>query len=118
MSKYGCVYPDSEEKERRFTIFKSNVEYVEKFNRDGNNTYKLGLDEFADLSYEDFVQQHTGYINPTEKTSSADVSFRYESLGGPDVPLSIDWSMHGAVTTVKNQGPSGCCWACKNHKAS
>lgn len=100
-AKYGRVYLDSEEKERRFTIFKNNAEYVEKFNRDENNTYKLGLNEFADLSHEDFVQQYTGYINPTEQTSSPDVSFRYESLGGPDVPLSIDWRMHGAITTLK-----------------
>ncbi|KAB2612014.1 fruit bromelain-like [Pyrus ussuriensis x Pyrus communis] len=100
MAKYGRVYKDSEEKERRFAIFRSNVEYVEKFNRDENNTYKLGLNEFADFSHEDFVQQYTGYIKPNEQTSSADVSFRYESLGGPDVPLSIDWRMHGVVTTL------------------
>ena len=90
-------------KERRFAIFKSNGEYVEKFNRDENNTYKLGLNEFADLSHRDFVQQYNGYINPTEQTSSADVSFSYESLGCPDVPLSIDRRMYGAVTTVKYQ---------------
>ncbi|TQD77102.1 hypothetical protein C1H46_037378 [Malus baccata] len=101
MVKYRRVYPDNEGKGKGVSPFKSNIEYVEKFNCDGNKTCKLGLNEFVDLSHEEFVQLRTGYINPAEPDSSVAVSFKYESLSRPDVPLSVDWRMHGAVTPRK-----------------
>jgi hypothetical protein len=36
MATYGKVYADAAEKERRFEIFKDNVEYIESFNTAGN----------------------------------------------------------------------------------
>ncbi|PQQ03327.1 ervatamin-C-like [Prunus yedoensis var. nudiflora] len=111
MTKYGHVYADNAEKERRFTIFKNNVQFVEKFNTEGNKTYKLGLNEHSDLSDEEFLRQRTGYKRATEFTSSVNISFRYKDLNPTDVPPSIDWREKGAVTPIKNQGSCGCCWA-------
>ncbi|CAL9015620.1 unnamed protein product [Prunus brigantina] len=112
MTKYGRVYADNAEKERRFAIFKKNVQFVEKFNTEGNKTYKLGLNEHSDLSDEEFLRQRTGYKRATELTSSANISFRYEDLSPTDVPPSIDWREKGAVVPIKDQGSScGCCWA-------
>ncbi|PQQ05588.1 ervatamin-C-like [Prunus yedoensis var. nudiflora] len=111
MTKYGRVYADNAEKERRFAIFKNNVQFVEKFNTEGNKTYKLGLNEHSDLSDEEFLRKRTGYNRATELTSSANISFRYKDLSPTDVPPSIDWREKGAVTPIKNQGSCGCCWA-------
>ncbi|KAL6289572.1 hypothetical protein ACE6H2_007082 [Prunus campanulata] len=111
MTKYGRVYADNAEKERRFAIFKNNVQFVEKFNAEGSKTYKLGLNEHSDLSDEEFFRQRTGYKRATEFTSSANISFRYKDLSPTDVPPSIDWREKGAVTPIKNQGSCGCCWA-------
>nr|CAD1824013.1 unnamed protein product [Ananas comosus var. bracteatus] len=36
MAQHGRVYKDAAEKERRFRIFKANVEYIESANRAGN----------------------------------------------------------------------------------
>jgi hypothetical protein len=36
MATFGKVYADAAEKERRFEIFKDNVEYIESFNTAGN----------------------------------------------------------------------------------
>jgi hypothetical protein len=36
MATFGKVYADAAEKERRFEIFKDNVEYIESFNIAGN----------------------------------------------------------------------------------
>ncbi|KAM0961237.1 hypothetical protein ACFX13_020969 [Malus domestica] len=111
MEKFGRVYQDSAEKERRFHIFKNNVEFVEKFNSEGKKTYELGVNRFSDMTYEEFLSHHTGYKKPTESTSSADASFTYKNLSLTDVPPSMDWREQGAVTPVKDQGRCGCCWA-------
>ncbi|CAN6546153.1 unnamed protein product [Malus baccata var. baccata] len=99
MEEFGRVYQDSAEKERRFHIFKNNAEFVEKFNSEGKKTYKLSINQFSDMTHEEFLRHHTGYKKPTESISSADASF------------TIDWREHDAVTPVKDQGDCGFCWA-------
>lgn len=101
MEKFGRVYPDSAEKERRFSIFMQNVEYVEKFNNEGNKTYKLSINEFSDMTNEEFLRRRTGY---KMATSSNSTSFRYQSLASTEVPTSVDWREKGAVTPIKDQG--------------
>ncbi|KAI5331738.1 hypothetical protein L3X38_021864 [Prunus dulcis] len=102
MAKYARIYVDNAEKERRFKIFKENVEFIEKFNTEANHTYKLGLNEFSDPTDEEFTMFHTGY-KPTSLFKNS--SFQYENL--TDVPPSIDWRNKGAVTPVKFQGLLG-----------
>ncbi|XP_048447261.1 senescence-specific cysteine protease SAG12-like [Pyrus x bretschneideri] len=111
MKKHGRVYQDSAEKERRFQIFKNNVEFVEKFNSEGNMTYSLHINRFSDMTYDEFLRDYTGYKQPTESTSSTAASFTYENLSLADVPQNIDWRENGAVSPVKFQGSCGCCWA-------
>ncbi|XP_009352795.2 zingipain-2-like [Pyrus x bretschneideri] len=111
MKKHGRVYQDSAEKERRFQIFKNNVEFVEKFNSEANMTYSLHINRFSDMTYDEFLRDYTGYKQPTESTSSTAASFTYENLSLADVPQSIDWRENGAVSPVKFQGSCGCCWA-------
>ncbi|XP_050367304.1 ervatamin-B-like [Argentina anserina] len=111
MSMYGRVYPNSEDKQRRFAIFKKNVEFVENFNKDGNKTYKLGVNKFSDMTNEEFLRQRTGAKMPTNRslTSSENTPFRYQNLD--DVPPQIDWRQNGAVTPIKDQGKCNSCWA-------
>ncbi|XP_062094384.1 senescence-specific cysteine protease SAG39-like [Humulus lupulus] len=107
MARYGRTYKDDAEKEIRFQIFKKNVEFVESFNKAGNKPYKLGLNEFVDLTNEEFRASRNGY----KKSSSVprNTSFKYESVIA--VPSTMDWRKKGAVTPVKDQGQCGCCWA-------
>ncbi|XP_062013011.1 zingipain-1-like [Rosa rugosa] len=113
MEKYGRVYPNSAEKQRRLAIFMKNVEFVEKSNSEGNKTYKLSINEFSDMTNEEFMRHHTGYKIPTSSssTSSEHKSFRYQSLAATEVPASMDWREQGAVTRIRNQGQCGACWA-------
>ncbi|OMO92540.1 hypothetical protein COLO4_17500 [Corchorus olitorius] len=60
MATYGRKYEHSLEKEKRFKIFKDNLEYIESFNKAGNKSYKLGLNEFSDLTRDEFLAAHTG----------------------------------------------------------
>nr|POE52678.1 senescence-specific cysteine protease sag12 [Quercus suber] len=108
MAKYGRNYEDDAEKEKRFKIFKDNVEYIDKVNNEGNRTYKLSVNEFADLTTEEFIATRTGF-KISSQPSSPKTSFRYENL--TEIPMTMDWREKGAVTPIKNQGQCGCCWA-------
>ncbi|PON73823.1 Cyseine protease [Trema orientale] len=109
MARYGRTYKDDEEKELRFEIFKKNVEFIESFNKAENKAYKLGLNEFTDLTNEEFRASRNGYKKSSNILRSFYTSFKYENV--TIVPSSLDWRKKGAVTPVKDQGQCGCCWA-------
>ncbi|KAG6756107.1 hypothetical protein POTOM_039528 [Populus tomentosa] len=100
MALYGRVYNDHVEKERRLNIFKNNVELIESFNKVGKKPYKLSVNEFADLTNEEFRASRNGYKI---------LHFRYENASA--VPSTMNWRKKGAVTPIKDQGQCGCCWA-------
>jgi C1A family cysteine protease len=104
MAQYGRNY-DNAEKKKRFKIFKENAKFIDKFNNEGNHTYKLNVNEFADLTNEEFVASRTGYKIPTLRSSPKTTTFKYKSL--TEIPMSMDWREKGAVTSIKNQGSCG-----------
>ena len=104
MVQYGKVYKDSLEKEKRLNIFKQNVEYIEGFNNAGTKTYKLGINQFADLTNEEFTSRNR-FKGHMCSSITRTPSFKYENV--TDVPSSVDWRQKGAVTPVKNQGQCG-----------
>jgi len=102
MQENGKVYKDAAEKEKRFLIFKDNVEFIESFNAVGNKPYKLGVNHFADLTVEEFKASRTGFKRPHEFSTTP---FKYENVTA--IPAAIDWREKGAVTPIKNQGQCG-----------
>ena len=54
MAEYGKMYKDPYKKEMRYKIFKENVERIEALNNAANKAYKLGINQFADLTNEKF----------------------------------------------------------------
>lgn len=103
MAQHGRVYEDLREKEKRYVIFKENIERIEAFNSASDRGYKLGVNKFADLTNEEFRAMHHGYRSQPSKVASS--SFRYENLSA--MPPSMDWRKAGAVTPVKDQGTCG-----------
>ncbi|KAF7141405.1 hypothetical protein RHSIM_Rhsim06G0132600 [Rhododendron simsii] len=106
MARYGRVYKDPEEEEQRLKIFKDNVEYIKSSNKAATKPYKLGVNQFADLTNEEFKLRNT---YKSHRFSTASSSFKYENV--TDVPSSLDWRKKKAVTPIKDQGQCGCCWA-------
>lgn len=102
MARYGRVYANSTEKEKRSQIFKANVNYIESFNKEANKPYKLGLTEFTDLTNEEFKLRN-GFKG--HGSSTANSSFKYGNVS--DVPANMDWREKGAVTAIKDQGSCG-----------
>ncbi|KAK9221669.1 hypothetical protein WN944_010096 [Citrus x changshan-huyou] len=107
MARYGRVYRDNAEKEKRFTIFKQNVANIEAFNKASEKPYKLAVNEFADLTNEEFKASRNRFKG--HMCSEQTGPFKYENVTA--VPSTMDWRKKGAVTPVKDQGQCGCCWA-------
>ncbi|AES89820.1 putative actinidain [Medicago truncatula] len=111
MTQFGKSYKDAAEKEKRFQIFKNNVEFIELFNAVGNKPFNLSINHFADLTNEEFKASLNGNKKLHDKFDilNETTSFRYHNV--TSVPASMDWRKRGAVTPIKNQGSCGSCWA-------
>lgn len=109
MSRFHRVYSDNSEQASRFEIFKKNLEFVETFNMNTNITFKLDVNQFSDLTEEEFRAKYMGLVVPegTKEISETDkpMSFRFENVS--ETGESLDWRLEGAVTSVKNQGQCG-----------
>ena len=55
MHQFGRTYASDAEKEKRFKIFKDNVNFIEQFNKGGKRTYKLNINKFADFTNEEVL---------------------------------------------------------------
>jgi cathepsin L len=94
----------------RYQVFKTNMDYVTKFNAQGES-YKLSLNKFADLTNKEFNQLYKGLKVDVEADPSRLTTVVTDvPLDGP-VPSSVDWRQQGIVTPVKDQGQCGSCWS-------
>jgi KDEL-tailed cysteine endopeptidase len=106
--KHSRVYAGAEERAHRFLVWKDNLAYIRN-HAQKNRSYRLGLTRFADLTNEEFRKQFTGTrIDRTRRSKRKASGFMYKDSEAPD---SVDWRAKGAVTTVKDQGSCGSCWA-------
>lgn len=104
VSKHGKTYESIEEKLHRFEIFKDNLKHIDQRNKE-TTSYWLGLNEFADLSHEEFKNQYLGLKPELSRTRGSSRDFSYREV--VDLPKSVDWRKKGAVAPVKNQGSCG-----------
>ena len=101
---FGKTY-DSAEESKRFNIFISNLVYISAENAKGHN-FTLGVNQFSDLTPEEFATQNTGWAKP-DALFGAVPNLGNHTWDGTDLPASVDWTTKGAVTPVKNQGQCG-----------
>jgi len=107
MAEHGRTYKDEAEKARRFQVFKANADFVDRSNAAGRNSYQLAINEFADMTNDEFVAMYTGFkaVPAGAKKTSG---FKYENLTLSDADQqAVDWRQKGAVTGIKNQGQCG-----------
>lgn len=105
--KHGKSYNAIDEKEKRFEIFKSNLDFVDQHNADPESNFNLGINKFADLTNDEFRARFLG-VRILERRLSSKRSDRYTpSVGDESLPDSVDWRKEGAVVEVKDQGDCG-----------
>ncbi|KAL6527201.1 Cysteine protease xcp2 [Orobanche gracilis] len=109
LDKHGKKYKSFEEKLHRFEIFKDNLKHIDERNKKVDSSYWLGLNEFADLSHEEFKKMYLGLNVPKRNIHESPQEFKYRDF--ENLPKAVDWRKKGAVTPVKNQGSCGSCWA-------
>jgi len=105
--EYGKTLLTGQEHDMRKNIFAANLKFIERHNAEhalGLHTFTVGINQFADLTNEEFVKQFTGFVAADDIPETS-----VELTEGR--PSSIDWRLKGAVTPVKNQGQCGSCWA-------
>ncbi|KAK8931006.1 Cysteine proteinase 2 [Platanthera zijinensis] len=102
--RYGKSYESVEEIRRRFGIFRENLRLIRSTNRNGL-PYTLGINKFADLTWEEFRATKLGAAQNCSATLR-----RIRILAGGALPESKDWREEGIVSPVKDQGHCGSCW--------
>eukprot|EP00727_Mastigamoeba_balamuthi_P011332 m51a1_g6821 hypothetical protein (1494) ;mRNA; r:8266-14656 len=100
-TKYGKTYTAAEDA-HRFAVFASNVERIERLNRQGSAKFAIG--KFSDLTPEEFSAMHTGLVGSAPRGGQLPESVRMRRA---DIPSSY---FHPSVTPVRNQRTCGSCW--------
>ena len=57
-TKFNREYETPVEHERRLRVFYENLRFIEDFYRSGDHPYDLGINEFADMSHEEFEAKY------------------------------------------------------------
>jgi len=106
-TKFSKVYGDDLEEEKRFQIFSKNIRDVVAHNSKQTSSYTKGINQFSDLTDEEFKDTFLGY-----KRVQAPQALKSQSTESvKDLPDSVNWAEAGVTTGVKNQGQCGSCWA-------
>lgn len=118
---FNKTYYDEAQEASRMKIFWENVDTIALHNlkfKLGLARFKLGINQFADMSHEEFSSMNTAEDLDSERIQKLrdiiiDAELFSEDHFSYDHPLpsTFDWRDHGGVTRVMDQKLCGACYA-------
>uniref|UniRef100_A0A8C1L6P1 Cathepsin Lb n=1 Tax=Cyprinus carpio TaxID=7962 RepID=A0A8C1L6P1_CYPCA len=109
-SWHGKDYHEKEEGWRRM-VWEKNLRKIELHNLEhsvGKHTFRLGMNQFGDMTNEEFRQAMNGYNHDPRRKSKGSLFMQPSFF---EAPQQVDWREKGYVTRIKDQKRCGSCWA-------
>merc|ERR1712018_429425 len=109
--EYGKVY-SAEEELTRYGIWLKSKEDVDLHNADYEQTYTVGLNEWSDMTQEEFAEIYLTGLRIPEDIVNGTAKLQWHDESTPVVNGDeVNWVNQGYVTPIKNQGRCGSCYS-------